>query len=465
MDVSRLRSLNTSVRSVTPVKAFIKKSGPAKRTALDALVVITGVLLAYIGSLQFNLSEQIQGWLATYEYVQLDELPLTVLVFALLSLWFSHRRMQESLKEIQRRKLAEAQLLSSQHLYITLFEGDLTGNVVIDMQGNIGMHNKAFQRICRPIDHCVSRLFEFDWSGFVLLLQTQKEINFNKLQVQRPDGLPCYVSARFIYIDDKLSVPQIHAYLVDMTEQCLVELDLERTLNDNRTLARHAMQVQEQERKYIASEIHDETGQFLTAIRMDALALQKCTLEQMQVIAVRIASNTSHVQQSVRALIKHLRPPTLDALGLLGATQQLVGEWRKLHPQVQCQLRMALNETPLDENVNIVAYRVIQEALTNISRHAFASEVQIELRTEHEQGKRCLLLEIHDNGRGMDMHLPADGIGLIGMRERIDSLQGIFKLHSAPDQGTHIYCLIPLITNTAQTPDETTSGDFLHASN
>lgn len=430
-----------------PVMAAFNKPVRYSQSALDTLLVIGGVAVAYTCAVEFDLAEKIYAWLLGYEYAQLDEIPLALFACAVLSVWFSHRRIREIRAEIHRRTQAEQQLRSSQQLYKTLFDGDLTGNMVLDLQGNIRMHNRAFDRICRPLashgNAC--SLFAFDWPAFVLQLQSRQEINFNKLQIHRPDGLPCYVGARFIYLPaDDNGQPQIHGYLVDMTEQCLVELDLERTLKENQGLARHAMQVQEQERKYIASEIHDETGQYLTAIRMDALALQKSHPEQVNVIAVRIASNTSHVQQSVRALIKHLRPPALDSLGLVGAVERLVADWRKLHGGIACELRLDVAEQPLSEEVNIVAFRVVQEALTNIARHAAASMVSIDvyvaLRSEHSM----LHIEIRDNGKGMDSQQPVEGVGLIGMRERIESLQGSFKLMSAPQHGTLIVGQIPL---------------------
>lgn len=410
--------------------------------------MMTGVALTFAVSSQFDLAEHVTAWLLTYEYAQLDEVPLTLFVFVLFSAWFSQRRMREIHAEIQRRQLTEAQLRSSQQLYKTLFDGDLTGNVVFDKNGSIGMHNRAFDRICRPLntERNARRLFSFDWPEFVSQLQHHQEINFNKLQIRRPDGLPCYVGARFIYVpaEESGAAAQIHGYLVDMTEQCLVELDLERTLKENRVLARHAMQVQEQERKYIASEIHDETGQYLTAIRMDALALQKSAPEQANVIAVRIASNTQHVQQSIRALIKHLRPPALDSLGLIGAVERLINDWKKLNTKVECHVQLDTNEQVLNEDINIVAFRVVQEALTNITRHAQASEIWIDIQIIKRQDIPMLQIEIRDNGKGMDTTQSTEGVGLVGMRERIESLQGSFKLMSGLQAGTMITGLIPL---------------------
>jgi two-component sensor histidine kinase len=445
---SVMHSYNRSI----PVITAAPKPGKLSRPSQDTLIVIAGVVLTFVCSSQFDWAEQVNAWLLTYEYAQLDEVPLTLFVFVLLSAWFSQRRMREIHAEIQRRKLTEIQLSNSRQLYKTLFDGDLTGNVVLDLDGNMGMHNRAFDRICHPLTHNrnASNLFTFDWPDFVSQLQYQREINFNKLQIRRPDGLPCYVGARFVYVPseenthENNSPAQIHCYLVDMTEQCLVEMDLERTLRENRILARHAMQVQEQERKYIASEIHDETGQYLTAIRMDALALQKSLPEQANVIAVRIASNTQHIQQSIRALIKHLRPPALDFLGLTGAVERLVNDWKKLNTSVECHLQQNTAEYKLNEDINIVAFRVVQEALTNISRHAQASEVWINIHVVRRQDLPVLQIEIRDNGRGMDTTLATEGVGLVGMRERIESIQGSFKLMSGLQAGTMITGLIPL---------------------
>lgn len=437
----------------------------ASRAKNDMLLVVVGVCLAYSASLIFNLSERLNTWLTKYEYVQLDELPLTILAIALLSLWFSHRRIQEIKAEIALRTLVETQLRNSQQLYKTLFEGDLTGNVVMDLAGRIRVHNGAFERIFHTVNGQACHLFHFDWQPFVHELKTKQALNYTKMRVRRVDGLPCFVSARFIYV-----APQgdeqahIHAYLVDMTEQCLVELDLARTLNENRVLARHAIQLQEQERKYIASEIHDETGQYLSAIRMDALALQKGNAQQMPIIAVRIASNISHVQQSVRALIKHLRPPALDALGLMGATERLIMDWRKLHPTVSCELKRSLDESRLHEQINLVAYRVIQEALTNVARHAEATQVNILLKTTQDPVSSLAMLhiEISDDGRGMPATTePTEGVGLIGMRERVESMHGKFSVHSMPGQGTHIRCQMPL--NSLGTPPTSTQSGVLHA--
>lgn len=421
---------------------------PAKKDA--GIVIIIG-LAAYILSLIFDLAEHLNTWLAGYEHLQLDEVPFTLFVLAMLSTWFSHRRIAEIRLETERRKAAEEALSTSQRLYKTLFDGDLAGNFVMDVNGNIEMFNEAFANIVggASLAQNIRHYFRFEWNAFIHQLSTDTEIHFGRLSLRRLDHLPCYVVARFVYMPSTFaqqtqSSPSVHGYLVDITEQCLAEFDLEKTLKENQVLARHAMQVQEKERKHIAQEIHDETGQYLTAIRMDALAVQKSNPEQVMNIAHRIASNTEHIQKSVRALIKYLRPLALDSVGLIGAIEQLLSDTRKLHPSIHYTLTIAPECKHLSEEVNIVVFRVIQEALTNIARHAHAANVGIVLAVQQRQATTLLSLEIHDDGVGIDQRIQSQGVGLVGMRERIESLQGAFNLKSAKNAGTLISATIPI---------------------
>lgn len=421
---------------------------PAKKDA--GIVIIIG-LAAYTLSLIFDLAEHLNTWLAGYEHLQLDEVPFTLFVLALLSTWFSHRRIAEIRLETERRKAAEEALSTSQRLYKTLFDGDLAGNFVMDVNGNVEMFNEAFANIVggTSLAQNIRHYFRFEWSAFIQQLSTDTEIHFGRLSLRRLDHLPCYVVARFVYMPSTFAhqsqpSPRVHGYLVDITEQCLAEFDLEKTLKENQVLARHAMQVQEKERKHIAREIHDETGQYLTAIRMDALAVQKSSPEQVVNIAHRIASNTEHIQKSVRALIKYLRPLALDSVGLIGAIEQLLSDTRKLHPSIHYALTIAPECKHLSEEVNIVVFRVIQEALTNIARHAHAANVGIVLGVQQRQANTLLSLEIHDDGAGIDQRIQSQGVGLVGMRERIESLQGAFNLKSARNAGTLISATIPI---------------------
>lgn len=424
----------------------------------DTLIVIAGLAISAGFSLAFNLAERIQYLLAKFEDIQLDEIAINLFVLAVLSIWFSNRRVKELHVETRLRKSAEEHLTSSRLLYKALFDNSLTGNCVLNEAGDILMRNTSFDDIFGSVAQIVNvgELFNVHWQALLKLLSTQKIQDYSKLTATRPDGAVCYVMARFIAVDSSLGIQstevdgmRFHAYFVDITEQCLGEQDLEKTLKENQYLARHAMQVQEQERKYIAQEVHDETGQYLTAIGMDALALQKSLPANAQAIVQRISANTAHVQQGIRALLKQLRPPALDALGLSEAIRQMLADWQQLNPTTSCELDMLPQRMDFSEEINIVAYRVVQESLTNINKHAEANQVKLTLTIDQTASLPCLMIKIEDNGIGMDMRKLTPGIGLVGMRERVESLNGQIEvssnqIKSSVSSGTRIVVTIPL---------------------
>lgn len=416
----------------------------------DVIVIIAGVAITYLSSLIFDISELFYAWASNYEQFQLDEIPFALFSFALLSAWFSNRRLNESYQQSELRKEMEKALVKSQQLYKKLFDESLTGNCVMDFQGNIAMYNENFLTICGSnyASHNAQRMFDIPWDEITNRLQNEYEVNIPKIKINRKDRLVCYVAARLILISDASNeqneLSKIHVYLADITEQCLAESDLELTLNENRQLAIHAMKVQENERKFIASEIHDETGQFLSAIRMDAVAIRSASKAQSYEIAKRIESNAEHIQKSVKALIKHLRPPALDTNGLIGAIEQLVAEWSKTNPTIYYELSNELNDEKISEETNIVAYRLVQEALTNIHRHAEAKWVKIKLIVESQRDGGVLSIEVRDDGKGIDFSAAHTGIGLIGMRERIESIHGTFKILSGVGAGSFIHAKLPL---------------------
>ncbi len=428
----------------------------------DFIVVVVGVLVTYTLSVSFNLAEALSRALVKYEEVQLDEITLTLFFLAFLCIWYSNRRVKELVLETNLRKQVESHLQNSQQLYKTLFDGDLTGNCVMRINGDILMSNFAFKRICNLSSHTknVQPLFDFDWQMFTSELSLKREINHTKLKVIQSDNSPCYVIARFIYIksgfelqNESTLTPQIHLYLVDITEQCLAEHDLDRTLKENQYLARHAIHIQEKERKFIAQEIHDETGQYLTSIRMDALAIQKSDLNKAIEIATRIASNTGHVQKTIHALIKQLRPIALNSQGLAEAIKQLAQDWRQHNHSTYFELDLGLDDYAFSEDINIVAFRIVQESLTNISKHTNASYVRVKVGITIIESQQTLVIEVQDNGKGINFKKP-NGLGLVGMRERVESLCGKFSIDSEKNIGTTIISHIPIPAVSISSPEQ-----------
>jgi two-component system sensor histidine kinase UhpB len=138
-------------------------------------------------------------------------------------------------------------------------------------------------------------------------------------------------------------------------------------------------------------------------------------------------------------MLERLRPESLDKLGLKAALEDLVETWQQRYMGTICKVQIAEGLNDLPEHVAIAAYRIVQECLTNVARHADATTVTV---TVWQHDAR-LTLVVEDDGSGFEMG-KADGLGLVGMRERAEGLGGDFELKSAPDKGTCIMVRIPL---------------------
>ncbi|MCY1532598.1 Sensor histidine kinase LiaS [compost metagenome] len=205
----------------------------------------------------------------------------------------------------------------------------------------------------------------------------------------------------------------------------------------------HEEQVKEEERKRIAREIHDQLGQSLLALRMDVSMLQD-RIATLQPELFETASDAlNHIDTtigSVRGIINDLRPPVLD-LGLQAALEWQLEEFR-LRTGTDCQMRVrdASLRDELDDQRATTLFRIVQESLSNITRHARATQVMIEL---FEEG-RCLHLHVSDNGVGIADQGKRNAFGLAGMKERVSMLGGEFRVESVPGNGTLLAIVMPL---------------------
>ena len=143
-------------------------------------------------------------------------------------------------------------------------------------------------------------------------------------------------------------------------------------------------------------------------------------------------------------MMQRLRPSVLDDLGLVAALQEEIDAWRNRHADIRCQLITEGDLSSLGEAINITVYRIVQESLTNVARHAGASDVIIRLSYGEDGDPRHLLLSITDDGKGTEPDMRGRGLGLIGMRERIEALGGCFTIRSAPGEGMTIEASIPV---------------------
>ncbi len=214
-------------------------------------------------------------------------------------------------------------------------------------------------------------------------------------------------------------------------------VQLRRALGENRYLVGRLFAVQEEERHRLARELHDELGQTLNAIKLDAVALPESATAQ------RIADNADHVYRATAGLVRNLRPPALDELGLVAALEACVTRWRETYPGLAVQLSVGGKLDDLGETMNLALYRIVQEAMTNCVRHARANNFYIDL-TRAPERKGSLLLEMRDDGDGMTADARRAGSGLTGMRERATLLGGSFELLSEPGRGVAIRVEMPV---------------------
>src|ERR1700692_1422395 len=205
------------------------------------------------------------------------------------------------------------------------------------------------------------------------------------------------------------------------------EAKLAESLAENKRLAQQYVDVQESERKALARDLHDELGQYLNAIKLDAVSIREATAAHPgahEALRAMIA-NICRVYGVVTGLIRQLRPVGFDDLGVTAALEHCVNDWRSRLPLVTIEMSLTGDFETLDEPRGLVLYRLVQEALTNIARHAKATRVQIRIAAgPAADSRQCIEILIADNGAGADLSAPRPGLGLIGMRERVSALGG-----------------------------------------
>jgi PAS domain S-box-containing protein len=240
--------------------------------------------------------------------------------------------------------------------------------------------------------------------------------------------------------------------LRDLTEQVKAQNELNRARKELRELSIASQTAREEEKSRISRELHDELGQNLTALKMDLSWLQAHTSNDLAARNERIRAMQSVLDSTVvatRRIAADLRPLMLDDLGLKAALEWLTQDFSR-RTQVRCQLVVDEDVIDTDTSVQSALYRAVQECLTNVSRHAQATQVTIEVRT----GVSSVNLQVQDNGIGISDQArnKRGSFGLIGMRERIYILGGKVLIESLPDEGTHITIDLPRHPNALEIP-------------
>jgi signal transduction histidine kinase len=229
---------------------------------------------------------------------------------------------------------------------------------------------------------------------------------------------------------------------ITLTRMMSLERGSRTAASELRSLSTQLRTTQEQERKYLARELHDQVGQLLTAIRMDLSSIGRFQSDPDGRLALQIARAKTNVEQTLRVIrniAMLLRPSMLDDLGLTPALSWLIKEVSR-SSEIEIEANIDPAGDTLPEAHRTCLYRVVQEALTNASRHSEARLVQVTLKA----GPDWISATIADDGRGFDLQsIKARGLGLLGMEERVRELGGAIDVQSSPGRGTRIQIRLP----------------------
>ena len=254
--------------------------------------------------------------------------------------------------------------------------------------------------------------------------------------VPQEDGTHVYLSTKFPLYNEEGGVAAVCGISIDITE-------IKKARDQTKRLSDSIIASQEKERAAVSRELHDELGQVLTALRLDSAWLRERLRESDAGASLRTQEMCDLIDKAideVRGMATRLRPGVLDDLGLVDAIDWYTDDFEK-RTKMSCVFRHA-GVPKVSDRVATAAYRIAQEALTNVARHSKASSVDVSLRAEGE----ILTLSVEDDGRGFDLReLPESvGLGVVGMRERAELIGGTLEIRSRPGGGTRVRLKVPV---------------------
>lgn len=250
-------------------------------------------------------------------------------------------------------------------------------------------------------------------------------------------------NGNFKYLNFLFSIVEDTFYVqaIDVTGETFAKQELEQSHQQLRSLAESLQDEIEKERKHISSEIHDELGQQITSIKMQLGNLWKKTgQENYDQDYKNILKSIDNSIKTVRNISTKLRPSILDDLGLIAALEWQIKEFCK-STNTKVVFKHTIDEAELDKSTQLHFFRILQESLTNINRHANATKVSVNLNATKEQ----ICLSIKDNGNGFNINQPTKSMGILLMKERALAINGSFNIKSKIKVGTTIKICLPRI--------------------
>ena len=343
------------------------------------------------------------------------------------------------------RERTEEALRDSEKQYSQVVESSLTG-IYIDQDMKFVFCNQRFADIFGysreemigleswKIVHPEDRTMTDEWRG--KRLRGEPAPAEYEARGLTKDGRTLWVMRRNTRIEFR-GRPAVLGNIVNVTRRKQMEEVLKESGEELRRLSVQLLAAQENERKWIAQELHDSIGQALVAVKF---ALER-KVDQMGVgnapPGISLEDILSMVQNGVeetRRIMTNLRPSILDDLGILATINWFCREFQKVYPHIQIQRQVEVQEQEVPDSLKIVIFRILQEAMNNIAKHSRANTVVLGLARKNDR----ITLRIQDNGVGFDPENCRKGLGLSSMKERSQLSGGIFILESGPGKGSHM---------------------------
>jgi PAS domain S-box-containing protein len=362
------------------------------------------------------------------------------------------------IQDISQYKQTESRMLQSQVLLQRVIDGTPDVVFVKDSQGRYLVANAAGVRLLgKPLEKILGRddteLSPPEVARRIIETDRQvmesAETKVYEMAITLEGKPRAFLYTRTPYYDQFGEIQGLVVIARDVTEHQQAAEHLENSRAELRALSAQLQSVREEERMRIAREIHDELGQVLTGLKMDVVSLArrissattKQDWQQLKERAQSVADLINNAILTVRKISTELRPGLLDAVGLTAAIEWQAREFEN-RTGIKCKLKLPHANVKLDQNRSVAVFRIFQEILTNVTRHAQASEVNVVL----EEQDSNLFLEARDNGRGIrasEFSNPKS-LGLLGMRERSLLLGGEFNIRGVQVKGTTVTVRIPL---------------------
>jgi PAS domain S-box-containing protein len=282
--------------------------------------------------------------------------------------------------------------------------------------------------------------------------QSTSNIWRDEYRYKKSDGSYLYFFDRgLIMRDDKGKAVRMIGSMEDVTDRIQTEKELKESYKEIRELTDHLQNIREEERTHMAREIHDELGQQLTVMKMDVSWLSGKLKNTDDVVNNRVKELIQlldNTVKTVRRISSELRPSLLDDLGLIAAIEWHLKDFER-RVAIKTLLTAPEKEISLPDKTKTALFRIFQESLTNVARHAEANKIDVTI--ENVNG-HCILT-ITDDGKGFDEYKTADKktLGILGMKERTAMIGGSYEIHSNPGKGTTVKVDVPLVKQNQQT--------------